>query len=401
MQIIKYCHLLLVSLLFLNITGCQKQPPVQSPQVPPEVDVALPLKQKIVEWDEYTGRFEAIESVDIRARVTGYLVEKKFKDGQTVKKGDVLFVIDPRPFEFQVQRAEAQFQLARKEYNRAINLRKTNAVSSEEVDRRLNEFKVAEAELNSVKLDLAFTQVKSPIDGKLSEDFINVGNLVRENDTVLTRVVSFDPIHFEFEASQAQLLKYIRLDRAGKRPGSDTNPNPIFIRLQDELTYEHQGYMDFVDNIIDRGTGTILGKAVVSNQDSVIYPGLFGRARLLGSGEYEAILLPEKAINTEQTRKFVYTLTTENQAQRTYIELGPLLDNGMMVIKKGLMGDERVVISGSQRIRMPQQPVTPKIIELKWVEVDTMMTKVSEILSKKQGGDKSTDSSTQTPDIQP
>ncbi len=344
---------------FAGLSACEKEPAAtQQPQAA-EVDVALPIKKSIIDWDEYTGRFEAIETVQVRTRVTGQLNEIKFKDGQFVKKGDVLFIIDSRPFDYALQRANAQYSLAEKEYDRAGTLRASNAISEEDYDRRAEELKIARAAVNEARLDVEFTQVVSPINGKVSRYFVSVGNLVRENETILTRIVSVDPIHFYFEASQNQLMKYIRMDRSGERPGSDTTPNPVFIKLPDENEFIHEGKMDFVDNVVDESTGTMQGRAIVPNPGMVIYPGLFGRAKLLGSGEYEALLLPEKSINTDQSRKFVYVVNDENKAQRAYVQLGNLLD-GNYIIKSGLTGDERVVINGIQRIRMPEQPVTPK-----------------------------------------
>jgi membrane fusion protein, multidrug efflux system len=351
------------------VAGCGPKAP-QTPTPPPaEVDVATPLKHKITEWDEFTGRFEAVARVDIRARVTGYLVEQRFRDGQFVKQGDVLFVIDPRPFEYEMQRADAAYVLAKKSLSRATDLQKTQSVSQEILDQRLQEFKVAEASLNEARLNLEFTQVTAPTDGRISNGFVDTGNLVTANDTVLTRIVTVDPIHFVFEGSQSDVLKYTRLDRAGKRPSSATNPNPIFVKLLDENTFIHKGRMDFVDNIVDPGTGTIVGRALVENKEGIIYPGYFGRARLLGSGEYEAILLPEKAINTDQNKKFVYTVNAQNQAQRVYVTPGPVLENGFVIVRDGLHGEERVVINGTQRIRMPQQTVSPTATNLEWKEL--------------------------------
>lgn len=360
MQPLRLIVLVLASLL---LSACGSSAP-NGKQAAAEVDVALPLKKKIVEWDEYTGRFRAIEEVDIRARVTGYLDEIRFKDGQMVKKGDVLFVIDPRPFQYALERVQAQLALAQRQYDRAIKLQKESFISNEVIDQRLQELQVARTSLDEAKLNLEFTQVKSPISGKISRYFVSVGNLIRMDDTILTRVVSVDPIHFYFEASQADLLKYIRLDRAGKRPSSDKYPNPIDIKLQDETEYTHHGKMNFVDNIVDIGTGTILARAIVPNSDAIIYPGLFGRAKLIGSGEYEAILVPDKAINTEQTRKFVYVVDNNNKVQRVYVELGPLRNSGFYIIRKGLSGNEHVVISGIQRIQAPEQVVKPVLITL-------------------------------------
>lgn len=346
------------------LTSCDAQAPNTKQNAPVEVEVALPLKKKIIEWDEYTGRFHAIEEVDIRSRVTGYLDEIKFKDGQMVKKGDVLFVIDPRPYEYALTSAQAQLELAKKQYERASKLKKESFISTEEIDQRLQEMLVADVRVKAAKLNLEFTQVKSPIDGKIGRYYTSIGNLIRMNDTVLTRVVSVNPIHFYFEVSQNDLLNYIRLDKAGKLPSSDKNPNPIQIKLQDEKQYAHLGKMEFVDNVVDESTGTVLTRAIVPNPDFIIYPGFFGRARLIGSEEYEALLLPDKAINTDQSHKFVYIVDKEDKVKRVYVELGPLRESGYYIIKKGLIGNEQVVISGIQRIHAPAQQVKPVLIKL-------------------------------------
>jgi membrane fusion protein, multidrug efflux system len=350
--------------IFSLLISCDSPPSNTAKNSLAEVDVSLPLKKKIVEWDEYTGRFQAIQEVEIRARVTGYLDAIKFKDGQMVKKGDVLFIIDPRPYQYALSSAEAQLELAKKQHERATKLKKESFISTQEIDKRLQEMLVAEVRVKEAKLNLEFTQVKSPINGKISRYYTSAGNLIKMDDTVLTRIVSVDPIHFYFEVSQNDLLNYIRLDKAGKLPSSDNNPNPIQIKLQDETKYSHFGKMEFIDNVVDQGTGTVLARAIVPNPDFVIYPGFFGRARLIGSAEYEALLLPDKAINTDQTRKFVYVVDTEDRIKRVYVELGPLRESGFYIIKKGLAGNERVVISGIQRIRTPNQLVKPLTIKL-------------------------------------
>ncbi|HBD7142284.1 TPA: efflux RND transporter periplasmic adaptor subunit [Legionella pneumophila] len=355
---------LLAVILIPVLISCNSESNKPVGQTLAEVDVALPLKKKIVEWDEYTGRFQAVEEVDVRARVTGYLEAIKFQDGQTVKKGDVLFVIDQRPFKYALARAEAQYALAKAQYERAIKLQKEKFISAEVIDQRFQDVQVAETRVQEAKLNLEFTEVKSPISGKISRDFVSVGNLIRMNDTILTRVVSVDPIYFYFETSQNDLLKYIRLDRAGKRLSSEKKPTPVLIKLPDEKDYLHQGEVDFLDNVIDSGTGTILARALVPNPDNVIYPGLFARVKLVGSGEYEAILLPDKAINTDQARKFVYVVDNENKVKRVYVELGPLRESGFYIIRSGLKGDEKVIIHGIQRIHGPNQEVKPVVIEV-------------------------------------
>lgn len=222
----------------------------------------------------------------------------------------------------------------------------------------------AQTRLDEAKLNLEYTEIKSPIRGKISRYFVSVGNLIRMNETVLTRVVSTDPIHFYFETSQNELLKYIRLEQSGQGLRTEQGGSTIRIKLQDEQEFIHQGKMDFMDNVVDTGTGTVQSRAIVPNPDGIIYPGLFGRARLTGSAEYEALLLPDKAINTEQTRKFVYVVDDKNRVHRVYIELGPQRDSGFYVVKKGLSGNEWVVINGIQRIRAPDQDVKPVQITL-------------------------------------
>lgn len=372
-------HSLYALVIFATLTGTACTETTQSADAataappPAEVDVAIPLKHKLTDWDEFTGRFEAINDVQLRARVTGYLVEKKFKDGAFVEKGDVLYVIDPRPFEYEFHRVEAQYKLAQKEWQRAQNLRETRAISQEEVDRRFQELQIAQASLHDAKLQLSFTQVTAPISGKLSDSYVDVGNMVEENETVLTRIVSTNPIHFRFEGSQTELLKYLRLDRSGQRPSSDTAPNPIYIKLLDEDKFYHQGKMQFVDNAVDNSTGTIQATAEVNNDEGIIYPGLFGRARLLGRANYDAVLLPENAINTDQDKKFVYVINNEDKVERRYVSVGNLLDNDLIVVSQGLSGDEHVVVNGIQRIRQSQQTVTPNLTEIEWRELESIV----------------------------
>lgn len=350
---------IIASLFFF--TACSEREN-KVPSLPaPEVIVSKPLQKMIVDWDEYVGRFEAIERVDIRSRVSGSLEDIQFDDGEFVKKGDILFVVDQRPYKIAVDRAQAQYQLAKKEYDRAVNLRKQRAIAQEELDRRAQEQIVALTTLEDARLNLEFTEVKSPIDGKVSRAFIDVGNLITGGSataTLLTTVVSTDPIHFYFDASEGELLRYVRLDRSGSRPGSDSNPNPIKIRLQDESEYLHEGQMDFVDNAIDTSTGTIEGRALVPNPDAIMYPGLFGRARLLGSGEYQALLLPDTAIGTDQSRKYVLVVNQENIVERRFIEPGGLHDDRLRIIRSGLAADDTVIINGLQRAR-PGATVAP------------------------------------------
>lgn len=327
---------------------------------PAAVDVATPLKRLVTDQKDFVGRFEAPVRVDLRARVTGYVTDIHFTDGQQVKKGDLLYTIDSRPFEFALSSATAEFTQAENEFKRGEKLRKTNAISQENFDRRAQDLAVAKAAMDEAALDLEFSKVVAPEDGKVSEAFVDQGNLVVADNTLLTRIVNINPIHFEFEIPQNDFLNYQRLMRSEDKPENFA----IRVKLTDEVDYAHEGTLDFVDNVIDPGTGTIQARALVKNDDGLIVPGLFGRARLDVSGEYEALLLPEKAFNSDQDKKFVYVVNAENQAMRAYVQTGPVKADGMVVVRSGLSGDENVIISGVQFIRMPNQPVEPNEIDL-------------------------------------
>ncbi|GAB5381393.1 MAG: efflux RND transporter periplasmic adaptor subunit [Aliiglaciecola sp.] len=357
---------LLISVITLS--ACSEQQQTQPQMQAPQVDVSTPITSVITQWDEYTGRFGAVEEVEIRARVSGYLDKVNFKDGQTVAKGDVLFVIDQRPFEIALRSAKSRFDLAKKELDRGNDLRRKNSISQEEVDRRLNEFENARASYENAKLEMEFTEVKSPIDGLVSRDLVNIGNLVNgsaNNATLLTTVVSIDPIHFYFDAGEGALLKYMRLSQSAQRESSRTAPNPVKIKLQDETEYAHEGVMDFVDNRVERSTGTILARAILENDDGFLLPGIFGRVRLLARENVEALLIPDAVIGTDQSRKFVYTLNEENQVGRKFITLGELYTPELRVIEAGLVPNDRIIVNGLMRIRpgMPAEPVEVDIRE--------------------------------------
>ncbi len=344
------------------LVACQGTPTEGKLPTPAiNIKVSNPILKEITEWDDFTGRFQPVEAVNIRSRVSGYLQEIRFKDGQRVNKGDTLFVIDQRPFKIIVERAKAQHELATKELKRAENLRQSKAISQEDLDRRIQEFRVSKATLDQAVLDLEFTEVKSPIDGRASRDFVNVGNLVTGgaiNATLLTTVVSIDPIHFYFEAGERELLKYIRLDKSGEREGSRTANNKVLVQLQDEQEYLHEGHMDFVDNRLDSGTGTIQGRVLFSNEDEVITPGMFGRARLIGRENFEALLIPDEAINTDQSRKFVYVVNKENIVEMKVIDQGRLHNKRLRVINAGLSPNDNIIVKGLQKIR-PGMRVNP------------------------------------------
>lgn len=356
----KKIMLIAVAALPFLFSGCDDDD--KKGQEAPPAKVSGPIKQKLTEWDEYTGRFRAFERVEIRARVSGYLDEIRFKDGQLVKKGDTLFVIDQRPFQIALERAEAQFELSTKEYDRYRQLRKTSAASQQALDERYQQLRDAKASLDHAKLEMEFTEIKSPIDGRVSRHLVDIGNLVSGGDTgamMLTTVVAEKPVQFYFEVSEQEILKYTRLDREGKRESSRTLHRPVFVKLQDEKDFVHEGRMDFVDNEVDRETGTLLGRAIFDNEYGSLIPGLFGRLRIAGSGEYEAMLLPDNIIGTNQSQKFVYVVNAENTVEQRPVVLGPLYDNDMRIIRDGVKDGDKIIMEGIMKIR-PGMKVKPE-----------------------------------------
>jgi RND family efflux transporter MFP subunit len=349
------------------LAACGETAPTGGAQGPMPVPVAPPISKAVTEWDEYTGRFEAIESVEVRARVSGYLDSIHFEDGQIVEKGDLLFVIDQRPLQAALDQAlaglesaKAGQELADMELRRGQRLLKSRTISQENYDQRVQTKRAAdaavagaEANVRQAELDFQFSEVKAPVSGRVSRHFVSVGNLISggtENSTLLTRIVSLDPIHFIFDADQAAHLKYLRLARAGERASSRETRNPVFLKLVDEDEYTHEGYMNFVDNRIDPNTGTIRGRALFENDELLFTPGMFGRLRLTGSGEYEAILIPEDIVLADQSRRFVWVVNAENVIEYRQVKLGPLID-GLRVVREGLSAEDRVVIGSLQRIR--------------------------------------------------
>lgn len=345
------------------LTACDDEDEKGSGALP--VTVSSPKRETLTEWDEYTGRFRAVDRVEIRARVSGYLDEIRFTDGQKVKKGDVLFVIDQRPFKIDVERAEAAHDLAKKEYARYQRLAKTSASSQQALDERYQGLREAKANLEQAQLNLEFTEIKTPIDGRVSRHLVDKGNLISGGDiaaTLLTTVVMDDPIHFYFDASEQDLLKYTRLDQEGKRVSSRDKSRPVYVKLQDEIEFSHEGKMDFVDNEIDDSSGSIQGRAILANENGVLLPGLFGRLRLAGSGEYEAMLVPDEAIGSNQSQKIVFIVNKENMVEPKPVQLGPLHNGKWRIIRDGLSWDDRIVWAGVARVR-PGMKVEPKPLE--------------------------------------
>jgi RND family efflux transporter MFP subunit len=349
----------------LVLAGCAARTPA-APRTP-EVTVAPVLQRDIREWDELTGRLEAVDSVELRPRVSGQLVRVAFAEGKEVAKGDVLFEIDPRPYEADLARAEAELarartgaELAARELERAQRLIDAQAISREEFDSRTSAVaasqatvRAAEAAAASARLNLEWCQVRSPIAGRVGRAEVTMGNLVQAGPpaaTLLTTVVSLDPIYVSFESDEQTYLKYAALARANQGPGAPTAPDPIFLGLANEAGYPHQGYVDFVDNQVDPQTGTIRVRAVVSNKDHLFTPGLFARIRLVGSAQYRATLVLDRAVGTDQDKRFVLVVAADGTVGYRQVELGRLVD-GLRIVKAGLEPGERIVIDGIQRVR--------------------------------------------------
>jgi RND family efflux transporter MFP subunit len=366
--------LILFSALVLLSTGCNRQQTPAAPP-PPKVTVSQPVVREVIEWDEYTGRLEAVESVEVRARVSGYLESIHFQDGQIVKKGDLLFVIDPRPYQAELDQAEAELELAKARLKltqdnlaRAKKLLSARAISQEEADTRASDERVAratveqaEAAVQAAKLNVEFTQVRAPITGRISRKLVTEGNLINggTGGTLLTTIVSLDPIYCYAEADEQSFLKYTRLAQEGKRPSSRQVRNPAYLALADEEGFPHKGYIDFVDNQLDPNTGTIRGRAVFPNPDLTLTPGLFARIRIPGSSKYEAIMVPDEAIGSDQSQRFVMIVNNENTTEYRKVALGPIV-NGLRVIREGLKPEDWVIVKGVQRAARPGLKVDPQ-----------------------------------------
>lgn len=358
----------------LVLSACGKGEEASQPMPAAKVSVAEVIEQPINEWDEFTGRLEAPESVEVRPRVSGYIDKVAFDEGSLVKKGDLLFQIDPRPFQAEVKRLQAQLQQARASQTRAANearrgerLRQSNAISAELADARASAATEAQAavaatqaELDNALLNLGFTRITSPIDGRVSRAEITEGNLVGAGQSLLTTVVSTDKVYAYFDADERVFLKYVELAR---QAGSDARgASPVYLGLSSENGHPHEGQLDFLDNQVNPRTGTIRGRAVFDNRDGRFTPGLYARLKLVGSGTYQAALIKDEAVGTDLGKKFVLVLDKDNSVQYRAIALGPKLE-GLRIVRSGLAKGEKIVVNGLQRA-MPGATVDPQAVSM-------------------------------------
>jgi len=356
------------------VIGCGKDKPAAAPPQPAAVTVAHPLAHEIIDYDDFNGRLAAVDQVEVRARVSGFIESVHFKEGSLVKKGDLLYLIDPAPFQAtydrtvaEQARAQAQLEYNTSEFNRVSELRSQDAISVKELeDAKLAmrqssaALDAAKAAAQSAKLDLDYTKVIAPIDGRIGARLVTPGNLITgggaTSATRLTTIVSVDPIYCYIDADERTVLKYQRLARERKRLSARDQPIPVWLGLSDEQGFSREGKADFVNNTFDPATGTITARATFDNHDLSLTPGLFARIRVPGSGKYQALLIPDIAIQTDQNQKFVYVVGTDNKAQYRHVDPGSVHE-GLRVITSGLTEGDSVVINGFARLR-PGVPVT-------------------------------------------
>src|SRR6202790_1852369 len=363
----------------LILVGCGKSGGGPQAPPPPQVSVASVLEQRVKDWDEFTGRLQAVETVEIRPRVSGYIDKVAFTEGSQVKGGDLLFVIDPRPYQAEYDRAAADvkryktaLELARIELVRVQRLKESGAVSEEELDERKSTVAQAEANMagaeaarEAASLNLNFTQVTSPIAGRVSRAEVTRGNLVTggsNGGTLLSSVVSMDPMYLYFDADEQSYLRYAKMARSGVGPSSNDAQNPVQVGLANEEGFPHPGAVDFVDNQLNPQTGTIRARAVLQNKNGQFTPGLFARVQLLVSGEYSAILIEDRAVNTDQNQKYVLLLGANNQIEYRKVKLGRVIE-GLRIVREGLKPGDVIVVNGAQRAH-PGVTVTPQRVTM-------------------------------------
>ena len=342
----------------------------------PSVTVAKPIVKDVVEFDDFIGRFEAVDEVDIRSRVSGYVDKIHFTDGATVKAGDILFTIDPRPYQAALGEASASLESAKArqdfaagDLQRAEDLRKTGNIAGQVFDERAQALATAKADVDraeatlvKAKLDMQFTDILAPVSGRLSRRMVSIGDLVGANDTILTNIVSLDPISFYFDVDERSYLAYQKLATGSQRMTSSSDPNEVVVGTSDEDEPTHKGFIDFTDNRLDKASGTLRARASFPNKDLALLPGLFGRIRILGSDRYKGVLVPDEALGTDQDRRVVYVVGADNTVSLRAVRPGSRVD-GYRIIREGLKGDETIVVNGLMRVR-PGVKVDPKMTTL-------------------------------------
>ncbi|MCD7098802.1 efflux RND transporter periplasmic adaptor subunit [Stenotrophomonas sp. MMGLT7] len=368
---LRWPRVLAPTVLAVALAGCGSQAAEQAPPAP-QVGVAPALQREVSQWDEFSGRIEAVQNVELRPRVSGYIDQVNYVEGQEVKKGDVLFTIDARSYRAELARANAelarartQAELGRSEAARAKKLAEQQAISTESweqrraaADQAVADMQAAQAAVDSARLNLEFTQVRAPIDGRAGRAMVTAGNLVSAGDSasVLTTLVSQDTVFVYFDADEGTFLRYAQMARDGSRPSERGGALPVRIGLVGEQGYPHQGKVDFLDNQVARSTGTIRVRALLDNRERLFTPGLFARVQLLGSGRFDAVLVDDKAVLTDQDRKYVYVVDKDGKAQRRDVRLGRSAE-GLRIVEQGLAAGDRVVVDGVQKIFMPGMAV--------------------------------------------
>ena len=370
--------LITAATLSATLSACARNESAQNAAAPPppQVTVAQVLSKSVTEFEDFTGRFEAIDRVEIRPRVSGYISSVNFTEGSEVKKGDVLFVIDQRQYSADLKHAKAQLAqaksqqaLAKSERARATNLLSQHAISQEEFDTRSSgaeqaeaNVELAQAALDAAELNMTFTRITAPISGRISRANVTAGNLVANGQTLLTTLVSLDPIYVRFDGDEQAYLRYTHSERDRVAAGSKDSTSPVLVGLADEAGYPHSGVMVFVDNEVDPQTGTIRTRARLDNHDRAFTPGLFARVRLLGDKKADALLINDSAIGTDQTVKYVLVVGADNKVEYRPVKLGPVID-GLRVVREGLKANDTVVVNGLQRAR-PGSPVSPQRVAM-------------------------------------
>lgn len=358
------------------LTGCTRSAPILAEAPPPVVNVSRPIEREVVDYDYFTGRTAAVQSVEIRARVSGYLEKIHFRDGSEVKEGDLLFEIDPRPYEASLAQAEgnlasAEARLKRQDADlaRAQRLIRTNAISQEEFDKAVGDLEETAASIDALraaveraKLDLTFAKINAPISGRIDETHISAGNLVSADTTILTTIVSLDPIWAYFDADEAAVLRQKKLIREKKIESAREAKIPVYLRLANEQGYPHKGVIDFVSNQLNPSTGTLRIRGLFPNENRVLAPGLFARVRVPIGQPHRALLVTERALDTDQGQKILYVVNDQNEVVSRPVVLGALHD-GLRVIEGGLNAGERVIVNGLQFVR-PGITVETKLVDM-------------------------------------